>query len=215
MYRLKVQKTLRQNIHMTERVRKLIGMFGLRSKRLDEPIKHHCALTVRPGDIVYITGASGAGKSVLLKALYEQSPELERLRLSDIPIETDRSLIDCIEGSIPDSLAILSKAGLSDVFCMLQSPGQLSEGQQWRYRLARAIMSDASIIFIDEFTSTLDRITAAVISFQLRKIAKQSGKIFILASCHEDVLPDLQPDVLFIKYLSGQMKTVLKNKACA
>ena len=215
MYELKACKRFSRTINMTERVCKLIRMFGLRSGRLNEQIEHRCRLTVQPGHIVYITGASGAGKSVLLNELYEQSPESDRMRLSEIPIESKRSLIDCMDGSIHHSLEILSKAGLSDVFCMLQSPAQLSEGQQWRYRLARAIMSRASIIFVDEYTATLDRITAAVISFHLRKVARQTGKIFILASCHEDILPDLQPDILLIKYLNGRMQTILKDRSCA
>ena len=215
MYTFQVHKSFGRTIIMSERVRKLIRTFGLRSSRLNERIEHHCRLTVKPGDIVYITGASGAGNSVLLNSLYHNCPTADRLKLSEIPIEKDRSVIDCMTDSLPESLTALSKAGLSDVFCMLQPPAQLSEGQQWRWRLAKALTNQASFIFIDEFTSTLDRITAAVISYHLRKISKQSGKSFILASCHEDILPDLQPDVLLIKKLSGEMQTIYKDKHCA
>ncbi|HPC65658.1 MAG TPA: ATP-binding cassette domain-containing protein, partial [Anaerohalosphaeraceae bacterium] len=165
------------------------------------------------GDIVYITGASGAGKTVLLNAIYQQIPDNQRIRLDDIPIETGRPLIDCVDDrSLFDALEILSRAGLSDVFCALQPPDQLSEGQKTRYRLARALMSSRTVLFADEFTSSLDRITAAVIANRLRWAAGQTQRIFVLASCHEDILPDLLPDILIVKYLTGKTETFYRDK---
>lgn len=212
MYELTVRKRFDWQPKMTERVAKLMHTFGLRKSHLDnQPGEHRCTLKLSPGSIVCITGASGAGKTVLLNALYEKIDPLDRLRLSDIPLDADRSLIDCIDGPFHQTLEMLCKAGLGSAFCALHSPDQLSEGQQWRYRLARALMTKKTFIFADEFTSSLDRITAAVIAFNLRRYARQSRKIFILASCHEDILPDLRPDVLLIKQLNGKTKTIYKD----
>ena len=70
----------------------------------------------------------------------------------------------------------------------------------------------AAFIFADEFTSSLDRITAAVIAFTMRKRTRKNDKIFVLASSHEDILPDLQPDILIIKNLTGKTQTLYKDK---
>lgn len=187
------------------RAAELVRLFGIRRKRLQERTERRLALEVGPGQVVLITGASGAGKSVLLNALYAQAPADERLRLEDVELEEGKSVIDCVataraEGgrlrSLTVCLEVLNKAGLSDVFCMLREPRQLSEGQQARYRMAMALMSGRRLIFADEFTASMDRITAAVAAHQVRKTARQTGTTFILASCHDDILGDLRPDVV-------------------
>jgi hypothetical protein len=109
-------------------------------------------------------------------------------------------------------LRVLSLAGLNDVFCILNTPANLSEGQKYRFRLACAIRSEKKFIFADEFCSNLDRISASVISHNIQKHAKRLGVTFILASCHDDLLADLQPDVLVIKELSENTEVVYKSK---
>lgn len=198
----------------TQRARDLMRMFGVRAERLThQRLRHKCRLRVRPGDIITITGASGAGKSVLLNALYEQIDPQDRLRLDSIELTDEKPLIDCIDLPLFASTEAFSRAGLSDVFCMLQTPAALSIGQQHRYRLALALAGEARFIFADEFTSSLDRITAGGVAYRIRKQSKRSGKIFILASSHEDMLPDLQPDILIIKYLTGKTQTLYREKA--
>jgi len=188
-----------------ERAAELVRLFGIRRKRLAERMERRLKLEVGAGQIVFITGASGAGKSVLLNALYEQAPEEQRLRLEEIGLEDGMSVIDRIAearagtGQAPSltvCLEVLNKAGLSDVFCMLREPGQLSEGQRARYRMAMALMSGRGLIFADEFTASMDRVTAAAVAHHIRRMARQTGRSFVLASCHEDMLGDLRPDVL-------------------
>ena len=192
MHTLKVKMSLDWNPTFSKRMTDLMRMFGLRMTRLKEQRLHHtCRLNLKPGQICYITGSSGAGKTVLLNALHEQIKPAERIRLDTIPLEDNASLIDCIDGALWNATGILSKAGFSDVFSMLSTPAVLSTGQQWRYRLAKAIAGGRQWIFADDFTASLDRIIAGVIAHNLRKLADQTNKIFILASCHEDVLIDL------------------------
>jgi hypothetical protein len=184
----------------TDRARELIRIFGLREERIrHQRLRHRCRIRVRPGDIIYLTGANGAGKSVLLNAMYEQAPPSDRLRLDDIALPGDRPVIDCIDKPLFASADLLTHAGISDIFSMLQAPAILSTGQQHRYRMARAMTHPATFIFADEYTSSMDRIAAAGAAFRLRKLSHNSGKVFILASCHEDILKDLQPDILIIK----------------
>jgi len=109
------------------------------------------------------------------------------------------------------ALRHLSTAGLNDVFCILNKPSKLSDGQKMRFRLATAMAGRGKYIFADEFCSSLDRITAAVISYNVRKYAAEKKRIFILASSHDDILLDLQPDVIVIKELSGPTKVIYKE----
>jgi ABC-type ATPase with predicted acetyltransferase domain len=213
MYTLNVQTEIDFEPPTTPRATELIRMFGLRLERIrDRRLRHKCRLKLRPGDIVYITGASGAGKTVLLNALYEQVEPANRLRLGDIPLYDDRPAIDCIDQPIFTSTETFTRAGLGDIFNMLQTPAHLSAGQQHRFRLAAALAHPATFIFADEFTSSLDRITALSIAHHLRKLTGRSKKIFMLASCHEDVLADLLPDILIVKGLGGKTKMVYKDK---
>ncbi len=187
-------------------------MFGLTAQRLrDGQAVHNCTLTINDGDIVYITGPSGAGKSVLLREIEAKIDEDQRAGLNQIELSRDKALVDCIEGDFLAALRLLSITGLNDVFCVLNQPVSLSDGQKYRFRLAMAIAAGKRYVFADEFCSNLDRISACTISYNVRKLAKRKGVTFILASSHEDILADLQPDVLVIKELSGQTEVIYKN----
>ena len=196
---------------LTDKMRSVMKVFGLDIERFGS--NHKCSLKIAVGDICYITGASGTGKSVLLDELYEQMPLDERIRLQDIPVEPGKSLVDCIEGDFFDAIRVLSRAGLSDAFAILNEPTMLSEGQKYRYRLARALASKKRIVFADDFCSTLDRITAAVIAHNIKQIAADTGTTFVLASSHDDLFCDLQPDVIVIKHFAGKDEIVYKDKS--
>jgi ABC-type ATPase with predicted acetyltransferase domain len=197
---------------ITEKAAQVCRMFGLTVDRLSERnVTYDCRLEINDGDIVYITGPSGAGKSVLLGELERAIPASERMNLAGIKLPSDKTLIDCIDGDLLTSLRTLSTAGLNDVFCVLNQPANLSDGQKYRFRLAMALAAGKKFVFADEFCSNLDRITAAVISYHLRKFAKRTGTTFILASSHDDILLDLAPDVLVIKELSGPAQIIYKK----
>jgi ABC-type ATPase with predicted acetyltransferase domain len=226
---------------VTDRVLTVMRMFGVTIDRLREQRPTHKAvLEVEDGDIVYITGPSGAGKSVLLWELQNAIDANERISIDEIELPADKAAIDCVgtrdscpvtrgaseesratsDGSLTtiEVLRLLGYAGLSDVFCMLTAPAALSEGQKYRFRLACSLASAVrhaaqgkKYIFADEFCSSLDRITAAVIAYNVRKFAKRTGATFILASSHEDILADLQPDVLVVKHFTGPAELVYKK----
>jgi ABC-type ATPase with predicted acetyltransferase domain len=194
-------------------------MFGLTTDRLAKTnFTVNCQLQINDGDIVYITGPSGAGKSVLLKELEKSVPASDKINLNEVKLARDKSVIDCIDGSTGspyngdflEGLKLLSIAGINDAFCVLNQPTNLSDGQKYRFRLAVALGSGAKFIFADEFCSELDRITAAVISYNIQKYAKRTGVTFILASSHEDILLDLAPDVLVVQELSGPTQVIYK-----
>jgi ABC-type ATPase with predicted acetyltransferase domain len=207
---------------ISERSTAVMRMFGLTADKLAKSgFTINCQLEINKGDIVYITGPSGAGKSVLLSELEKAIPASERVNLNEIELAADKSVIDCIssslryeghgDGSILEGLKMLSIAGLNDAFCVLNQPTNLSDGQKYRFRLAVALASGVKFIFADEYSCELDRITAAVISYNIHRYAKRTGVTFILASSHEDILLDLAPDVLVVKELSGTTQVIYKK----
>jgi ABC-type ATPase with predicted acetyltransferase domain len=197
---------------ITDKVAQVCRMFGLTVDRLTERrINHNCRLEINCGNVVYITGPSGAGKSVLLKELEKSIPASDRVNLARIKLPRDKALIDCIDGDLLTSLRTLSTAGLNDCFCILNEVGNLSDGQKYRFRLAMALALEKKFVFADEFCSELDRITAAVISYNIHKFAKRTGTVFILASSQDDILLDLAPDVLVVKELAGPTQVIYKQ----
>jgi len=208
-----VSKSFNWQGKITEKVALVCRMFGLTVDGLTKRrLNHSCQLEINDGNIVFITGPSGAGKSVLLGELEKSIPTRDRMNLTRIKLPSEKTLIDCIDGDLLRSLRMLSIAGLNDCFCILNQPCNLSEGQKYRFRLAMALAARKKFIFADEFCSELDRITAAVISYNVHKFAKRTGTIFILASSHDDILLDLSPDVLVVKELSGPTQVIYKQE---
>lgn len=209
---LTANKKFNWNLPLTEKAADVMRAFGITLQRLiQNTIIHCCTINLRPGQIAYITGPSGSGKSVLLREFFKNFNDKNKINIDDIPLPNDKTCVDCFDNGFLETLRNLSCAGLTDVFCVLNSPANLSDGQKYRYQIAKAITSDKQFIFADEFCSQLDRITAAVICHNLRKFATKTGKTFILASAHDDLLADLLPEVIVIKHLAGDAEVIYKN----
>ncbi len=208
---MKVEAEVRWQGDITPRVREVMRMFGIDRQRLEQTATHSAEVELLKGDICYITGPSGAGKSLLLRQMYEQTPG-NKVWFDNIPVDEARATVDCLEGTLIEALRALSRAGLSDAFCVLNPPARLSDGQKWRYRLARAMTCGADYIFIDEFCSTLDRVTAAAIAWNLRKWSAKMDVTCVLAGCHDDILADLQPDVVIVKNLAGPADVIRRSE---
>ena len=198
---------------VSDKAVRVCRMFGLTLDRLtDRAPVHQCRVEIRPGDITFITGPSGAGKSVLLRELQQCVPAAEAVNLADIDLPEGQTLVDCFDEDIVATLRTLSAVGLSDVFSLLNRPHRLSDGQQHRFRLARALTAGKPFVFADEFCSTLDRITAAAVAYNVHRLAKRTGTTLILASTRDDLLPDLAPDVVIVKDFSGLAQVICRTR---
>jgi ABC-type ATPase with predicted acetyltransferase domain len=207
-----IQKHFPLTHTITRRMGQLMNLFGLTLGRLQRAsFRHALDIQLRPGDICYITGPSGAGKSVLLRQMIGLVPDRQRICLEDIGLESNQSLIDSIEGPLLEAVDMLSRAGLSDALAMLQTPALLSVGQQFRYRLAKALLADKTVVFADEFMASVESITAVCICRQLRSIATKTQKIFIFAGVHDHFIPDLCPDVVVVKSSHGPAKVIWQD----
>jgi ABC-type transport system involved in cytochrome c biogenesis ATPase subunit len=180
--------------------------FGL---GIDEAQKFNvldATLKIGPMDIVYITGDSGSGKSVLLRAIRADLGD-EAVDLSEVAVEPDQPLIETVGATVEEGLELLSKVGLNDAFLFLRTYSQLSDGQKYRYRIAKLIESGKQWWLMDEFAACLDRDTAKIIAFNLQKIARQQGKAVIAATTHNDLQEDLKPSVLVLKRFGEEIQT--------
>lgn len=187
---------------LSENVLSVANMFGIGARR-DQQVKvlDRMEVVIGSGQVVYITGGSGAGKSVLLSLLREQMSEV--LVLDEQQWPAGKAVVDCFEGPLDKVLYWLSMAGLSDAFAILRRPEELSDGQRYRFRLALALSRKPKVVCVDEFCNRLDRITAAVVAHNVRKYADRFGTTFVVATSHDDLLEDLEPDVVVVKYLGS------------
>jgi ABC-type ATPase with predicted acetyltransferase domain len=162
-------------------------------------------LKIGPQDIVYITGDSGSGKSVLLRAISADLGE-EAIDLSEVEIDTEMPLIETVGATVEQGLELLSKVGLNDAFLFLRTYSQLSDGQKYRYRIAKLMESDKQWWLMDEFAACLDRDTAKIIAYNLQKLARQQGRAVIVATTHGDLHEDLKPSVLIRKRFGEEIQ---------
>ena len=184
---------------VTERTVGVAQAFGL---GIDDEREHvlyrDFELRLSEGDVVYITGDSGSGKSVLLSAL-EEDLGGEAVNIGDVDLPTGRPIIDTVGRTFSEALRLLSKVGLNDAFLFLREWDQLSDGQRYRYRIARMIDSGKRYWLADEFCSTLDRTTARVVAYNIQKMARRSGATLVVATTHVDLEEDLNPSILIRK----------------
>jgi ABC-type ATPase with predicted acetyltransferase domain len=187
----------------TERVIGVAEAFGLGLDQWQKFIIYdNVELKISLTDIVYITGDSGSGKSVLLKALEKdirQDLELTCINIADIKPEPNKPLIETVGKSLEEALELLSRVGLNDAFLFLRTYEQLSDGQKYRYKIAKMIESGAQFWILDEFAATLDRDTAKIVAYNLQKLARQQGKAVLAATTHTDLFEDLNPSVYIYK----------------
>ena len=162
-------------------------------------------LKIGPKDMVYITGDSGSGKSVLLRAI-RADLGVEAIDLSEVAVDPDKPLIETVGATVEEGLELLSKVGLNDAFLFLRTYSQLSDGQKYRYRIAKLMESGKQWWLMDEFAACLDRDTARIIAYNLQKIARQQGKAVIAATTHSDLQEDLKPSVLVRKRFGEEIQ---------
>jgi ABC-type ATPase with predicted acetyltransferase domain len=196
-----IDKRYQTQVRRTPRVLAIAEAFGLGLDDKEFVVFDNQEIEVIPGDVVYINGQSGSGKSTALREL-QKLMIAEGLHVADIDnIEMrDEPLTDQIGATQEEGLQILGIAGINDAFLYVRLPTELSDGQRYRFKLAKIIESGAKVWFADEFLAVLDRETAKTIAFNLQKVARQYGATLIVATTHTDMVEDLAPTLIIQKH---------------
>lgn len=206
----------------SDRMIQVAEMFGI---GLDESYEvtlyEDLTLDVRPADVVFVTGPSGSGKSVLVerleRAIRDGRPDGGHVvNLTGVRVPDDRPVIDLMSGPLEGALRLLSAAGLADAFLLLRRARELSDGQRYRLRLALALDTllasrgpgapGLRLLVADEFCSTLDRLCARAVAYRVRRLADTHGLTVVAASAHDDLVADLAPDVLIVKQAGDRVE---------
>jgi uncharacterized protein len=189
-------------------------LFGLLDAEPPHVVAENVTLDLRPGDVVLFVGPSGSGKSSLLRAAGEQLNAVDAagIELPDLP------LADVLPGPLEERLERLAACGLSEARLLLRTPSELSDGQRYRFRLAFAIastqhsgLSIKHFVRADEFCAVLDRTLAKVLAFNVRKLASRTGVGFLLATTHDDLIADLNPNLLVRCHGDGAIDVERRN----
>ena len=147
-------------------------------------------------NIGVICGASGSGKSTILRHLAKQS----NAEISNPSFDNSKCLISNFTHMTPnDATILLSAMGLASVPIWIRPFNVLSNGEQYRASLAMLVSKakEGEIIFVDEYTSVVDRNVAMAMSNALQKYIRKNKKRIILATCHYDIFEWLRPDWIY------------------
>lgn len=188
-------------VQRSPRVLEVAESFGIGLEEKDFVVFDKLNLNIRTGDVVYITGQSGGGKSVLLRDLARQMAERGQtvVNLDEIKFDNSTALIDQIGKDTKDAIGLMGMAGINDAYLWVRKPNELSDGQRYRFRLAKAMETKAQVWVADEFLAVLDRTAAKVIAFSVQKVARRAGATVLVATTHTDMVNDLYPDLVVTK----------------
>jgi ABC-type ATPase with predicted acetyltransferase domain len=209
-----IDKRFTTRVERSPRVLEIAEAFGIGLEEKEFVVFDQLNLEIDDGSVVYITGQSGGGKSVLLRELARQMGEAGKtvVNLDDIVFE-DRPLIDQIGRDTNHAIELLAGAGISDAYLYVRKPRELSDGQRYRFRLAKAVETGAQVWVADEFLAILDRTTAKVIAFSMQKLARRAGATLLVATTHTDMVADLAPDLVVDKRFREKLRTQVFENA--
>lgn len=198
----------------------VMNAFGVDFEASEHVVCENLEIDITPGQIVLFTGSSGSGKSSMLRAVSEQlNQQASVLDITSLTLP-EKPLVDALPVEVKAGLDLLAACGLSEAQLLLRTPSELSEGQRYRFRLALGLAqlmhrepATSAWLLADEFTATLDRTLARVLSFNLSRLARKYHVGCLLATTHDDVAADLQPDVHVRPGLDGRIEVAYANHA--
>jgi ABC-type ATPase involved in cell division len=197
-------------VKRSPRVLQLEGLFDVppttrssQSWKIDLPIEDG-----KPWNIGLIVGPSGSGKSTVARSAFADH------LVEGYHWPADKSIVDAFPAKmgIKEIVGALSSVGFSSPPAWLRPFACLSNGEQFRATMARALAESPDLCVMDEFTSVVDRTVAQVGSAAIAKSVRRAGKQFIAVTCHFDVLDWLQPDWVLEMPLGTFTRRLLRRR---
>lgn len=181
-------------VERTARVMQLEGLFDVpASKKTTLEWSVRLPLEEKPWNIGLVVGPSGCGKSTIARELWPEA------LVAGFEWHESRSVLDGFpeDMSIKEITLLLSSVGFSSPPSWVRPFQVLSNGEQFRTTMARALAESGELLVIDEFTSVVDRTVAQVGSAAIAKTVRRRGQKFIAVTCHNDVEAWLDPDWVY------------------
>jgi phospholipid/cholesterol/gamma-HCH transport system ATP-binding protein len=181
--------------------------------RTDAHLIDHATFSVERGEIFGILGRSASGKSTLMRALVGLDPPLSGQILVEgrrpvIELARPRWGVMFQQGALIGSMTVgenvalaleawtdlrrdavhavvrakLGLVGLAHAIDMM--PSELSGGMRKRAAIARALVLDPPLVFLDEPSSGLDPLTSAELDHLIHALARQHGLTVVMVT-HE------------------------------
>lgn len=210
MHKIDVRFTTR--VTQTPRIIEVAEAFGIGLADSEFVVYDGLELEVKQGDIVYITGQSGSGKSLLLKELARQlGKDHDVANLEDVYLDPKKAIVDQVGASMAEATGLLASTGIGDAYLYIRLPGELSDGQRYRVRLAKVIETGANVWVADEFGAVLDRVTAKVVAYNIARAARKRGATLIVATTHTDLKEELGPTITVTKHYRERIKVEIER----
>ncbi len=193
-------------------------------------------LDIRPGEFVSLVGPSGCGKSTLLRCIGGLiEPSAGRIAIDGVvvtepdprigyvfqkavllpwrTVEENMLLPFEINGSPSQAHRdnihrILDMVGLADY--AQHRPGELSGGMQQRVSVARALVSEPSILLMDEPFGALDAQTRDTMNVELLRIWQSAGTTIVFVTHDIGEALFLSDRVIIMSARPGAVRDVLE-----
>lgn len=165
-------------------------------------VLHDVSIKIEKGETVLITGASGRGKTTLLRIMMGLTPpdsgELYNIGKSIAAVfQEDRLPNDfipyvCVKMTAPHGisketiLSHLAEVGLAD--CANKPVSQLSGGMRRRVAIARAVVCNADTVFFDEPFTGLDRDTKLKTIEYIKRHTQDKTLVFVSHDAEDETL---------------------------
>jgi NitT/TauT family transport system ATP-binding protein len=193
------------------------------------------SVDIRAGEFVTIVGPSGCGKSTFLNCVAGLwFPAAGELRVSGKPVTgpgRDRSVVfqdyalmpwrtvktnvrmglelqrrvdDATDEKVARYIELVGLTGFEDAY-----PRELSGGMQQRVGLARALVTEPSILLMDEPFAAVDAITRELMQDEVARIIKATGQTIVFITHSVDEAITLGDRIIVITDRPGRVKEIL------
>jgi ABC-type multidrug transport system ATPase subunit len=170
---------------------------ALRIERLATKLIGPISFDVAPGECLALMGASGAGKSLLLRAIVDLDPSTGNVTLGlhardDMPASEWRKLVafvpaesgwwgDRVRDHFPsncDATELIGKMGLAG--SLEWEVSRLSTGERQRLALARALCRKPQALLVDEPTASLDDCATRLVEDLIRECCREGMALVLV-----------------------------------